>query len=64
MRVVGQIVSMTIATLFFAIVFGKQAVEVVPNALFLRALRWSFLCFSLLNAVGIYFSYYRGSVHR
>jgi len=64
MRVVGQIVSMTVATLFFAVMFGKQAVEAVPNALFLQALTWSFLCFSLLNALGIFFSYYRGSMER
>jgi MFS family permease len=64
MRVVGQIVSMTVATLFFAAFLGKQAVETVPDHLFILAVRWAFLTFALISIVGIYFSYQRGKLNR
>lgn len=64
MRVVGQIVSMTIATLFFAGMMGNQAIETVPDNLFLKALKWGFLSFSLISAAGVYFSYNRGKINR
>lgn len=64
MRVVGQIVSMTIATLFFAGMMGSQAIETVPSNLFLKAMKWGFLSFSLIGAAGIYFSYSRGQMNR
>lgn len=64
MRVIGQITSMTIATLFFAGIFGRQSVEAVPDHLFLKALRWGFTCFSLVSISGIYFSYTRGKIKR
>src|SRR5690606_41192209 len=64
MRVVGQITSMTIATLFFAGFIGSHAIETVPDNLFLMAVKYSFLSFSLLCAIGIYFSYNRGKINR
>lgn len=64
MRVVGQIVSMTIATLFFAGMMGSQAIETVPDSLFLKTLKWGFLSFSLISVAGIYFSYNRGKINR
>lgn len=64
MRVVGQIASMTIATLFFAAILGGQSVEDAPDTFFLKAVRWTFLIFSLLSAAGIYFSFSRGSLER
>lgn len=64
MRVIGQIISMTIATLFFAVMFGDQAIIVVPNSLFINALKWGFISFSLLSIAGIYFSYNRGKIKR
>ncbi|MFO7656019.1 MAG: MFS transporter [Bacteroidales bacterium] len=64
MRVLGQITSMTIVTLYFAGLFGNQAVESVPDTLFLKAIRWGFLTFSLISVVGIYFSYNRGEIKR
>lgn len=64
MRVVGQIVSMTIATVFFALFMGNQAIESVADSLFLKALRWGFLTFALVSTLGIYFSYYRGTIIR
>jgi EmrB/QacA subfamily drug resistance transporter len=64
MRVIGQITSMTIATLFFAGILGSTPVESVPDLLFLKAVRWGFSTFSIISAAGIYFSYYRGKVNR
>jgi MFS family permease len=64
MRVVGQITSMTIATLFFAGMFGSQTVEAVSNLLFLKALKWGFISFSMICAAGIYFSFNRGKIKR
>ncbi len=61
MRVIGQITSMTIATFFFAILFGKKAVTAVSDDLFISALRWGFISFSIISVVGIYFSYNRGN---
>ena len=64
MRVVGQIASMTIATFFFAWLFSGETVEHVDNGLFLNAMQYGFITFALIGAVGIYFSYYRGSIKR
>jgi MFS family permease len=64
MRVVGQITSMTVATLFFAGFIGNQAIETVPDPLFLKAMKWAFISLSMLGAVGIYFSYNRGRINR
>ena len=64
MRVVGQITSMTIATLFFAGFIGNQAIETVPDNMFLTAMKYSFISFAVLSATGIYFSYNRGKIQR
>lgn len=64
MRVVGQIVSMTIATLFFAAFIGNQSIEIVPDQQFLDAIRWGFVTFSLVSVAGIFFSYKRGEINR
>ncbi len=64
MRVIGQIISMTIATLFFAAFFGKETMEVIPPLLFLKAMKWGFTVFALISAAGIFFSYSRGKVTR
>ena len=63
MRVVGQIVSMTIATALFAIMFDGLAVEKVSDTVFLTTMRWGFLIFAAISASGIYFSYSRGNLH-
>jgi EmrB/QacA subfamily drug resistance transporter len=64
MRVIGQITSMTIATLFFAMLFGGRAVEAVPDDLFMLSVRYGFSSFFLISLAGIYFSYNRGAVNR
>lgn len=62
MRVLGQIISMTVVTLFFAGIFGKQAIDSVPRDLFLKAMKWGFASFAIIGSLGIYFSFYRGKV--
>lgn len=64
MRVLGQIVSMSIVTLFFALVFSKQAVNNVSSASFIKVVKWIFICFSVISTAGIYFSYARGKIIR
>jgi EmrB/QacA subfamily drug resistance transporter len=64
MRVLGQIFSMTVATLFIAGIMGDQSIEAVPDALFIKVLKWGFISFSLISIFGVYFSYYRGKIQR
>ncbi len=64
MRVLGQIVSMTIVTLFFTSLFRGKAVDQVEVDTFMIVIRYGFLVFALINFVGIYFSYARGRVER
>jgi predicted MFS family arabinose efflux permease len=64
MRVIGQIFSMTIATFFFALLFGGNKVENVSNELFLDAMQYGFIIFTVIAVSGIYFSYYRGIIKR
>jgi EmrB/QacA subfamily drug resistance transporter len=64
MRVLGQITSMTIATLFFAGFIGNQAVVAVSDDLFLKAVKWAFISFTLLSTAGIYYSFNRGKLQR
>ncbi len=64
MRVVGQIVSMTVATLFFAGIIGNQPLESVSADLFLKTMKWGFLSFTLISSTGIYFSFTRGKINR
>ncbi len=64
MRVLGQIVSMTIATLFFAGLFQGKAVEHVSDASFMKAVNYGFFSFAAISILGIYFSAYRGKISR
>ncbi len=64
MRVLGQIVSMTIATLYFAAMLGNQSVDLVSDELFLKVMQWGFITFFSISLLGIYFSYHRGNIQR
>jgi MFS family permease len=64
MRMIGQIFSMTIATLFFAILFDGETVSEVSVPTFLSAVRRGFATFALIGFVGIYFSSARGNLNR
>lgn len=64
MRIFGQIVSMTIITIFFAALFEGDSVDAVADDVFLTAIKFGFLTFALINLTGIYFSFTRGNVNR
>lgn len=64
MRVVGQIVSMTIVTFFMAWFLGKSSIMEVSNDLFMNSVKWAFSAFSLLAFIGVYFSMARGNIQR
>ncbi|MDD2412665.1 MAG: MFS transporter, partial [Bacteroidales bacterium] len=64
MRVLGQIVSMTIVSLFFAALFGHTAMKYVDNDIFVKAIHWAFASFATISFVGIYFSYKRGKLQK
>jgi EmrB/QacA subfamily drug resistance transporter len=64
MRVVGQIVSMTIVTLFLALYVGQNKITMVSDELFLKSMSTAFIAFSIIATVGIGFSYYRGKIVR
>ncbi len=63
MRVLGQMSSMTVITIIFASLLGKEAVTPALYGVFLTAVR---ICFSISAAVcflGVFFSWFRGSLH-
>jgi EmrB/QacA subfamily drug resistance transporter len=64
MRIVGQMVSMTIVTLFFSLYFGSSQVASVSHTLFLKCMSISFWVFAAICAVGIWFSFSRGNLNR
>lgn len=64
MRVLGQMTSMTIATIFFALLFQGKSIAAVSDDLFLQAQFLGFLTFSIIGATGIYFSFNRGKMIR
>lgn len=64
MRVVGQMVSMTIVTLFFALYIGETQISLVADDLFMASLQWAFIAFSALAFIGIGFSFNRGNIER
>ena len=64
MRVLGQIIGMTIVTLLFAWLFEGKGIEQVSDTLFLTAMKWGFITFALISLSGIYFSLIRGNVKR
>ncbi|KAA6340897.1 MFS transporter DHA2 family multidrug resistance protein [termite gut metagenome] len=64
MRVLGQMVSMTIATLLFSIFFASSQVADIPNDVFVKTISISFGVFAIICSVGIAFSYFRGNVRQ
>ncbi|NYT13307.1 MAG: MFS transporter [Candidatus Methanofastidiosa archaeon] len=64
MRLIGQMSSMAIAMVVFAIVIGRVEItpEYYPN--FLSAVKIAFTIFTALSFVGIFASYYRGNIRK
>ncbi|MBV5317401.1 MAG: MFS transporter [Desulfobulbaceae bacterium] len=60
MRLMGQMVSMAIATVVLALLVGRQAIGPANYPQFLLSVRTIFAISALLCAVGVYFSMFRG----
>jgi MFS family permease len=64
MRLLGQMVSMAIAMVVFAIFIGREPITPANYSEFLKSVRISFLIFSLLCTLGILFSLMRGELRK
>ena len=64
MRLLGQMGSMTIATVFLALFIGRQEILAGNYSLFLQSMRSCFAFFVVLCMVGIGFSLFRGKVKK
>jgi EmrB/QacA subfamily drug resistance transporter len=62
MRVIGQMASMTIATLIFSFYFNGTQIKSVANPLFISSLHLAFIISGLICMAGIYFSSSRGNL--
>lgn len=60
MRMVGQMLSMAIATLVFSLFIGKVRITPASYPLFLSSMRVSFIIFFFLCCCGVFFSLARG----
>ncbi|MHB8790740.1 MAG: MFS transporter [Desulfobulbaceae bacterium] len=64
MRLLGQMGSMTVATIFLSIFIGRETIRPENYPLFLASMHACFLLFVLLCTVGIVFSLLRGSLRQ
>jgi EmrB/QacA subfamily drug resistance transporter len=62
MRVVGQMVSMMIATLIFSLYFNGTHIKDADNTLFMGSVRLLFIISGLICFAGVYFSNSRGNL--
>ncbi|ASB48627.1 MFS transporter [Alkalitalea saponilacus] len=62
MRVVGQMVSMTLVTLFFAIYIGQARISEVPSEQFINGMSAAFMAFAIICFIGMWFSFNRGKM--
>lgn len=62
MRLLGQMVSMAVAMVVFAIFIGREPISPSNYSEFLKSVRVSFLIFSALCTIGILFSFLRGEL--
>jgi len=62
MRLLGQMTSMAIVMIIFAILIGREQISPANYDLFLKSMRVSFIVFALLCTIGIFFSLFRGSL--
>jgi EmrB/QacA subfamily drug resistance transporter len=64
MRLIGQMLSMAIATLIFSFMIGKVQISPANYGAFLSSVNLAFTIFSVMCVVGIYFSFTRGSLRK
>jgi len=62
MRLLGQMVSMAVAMVVFAIFIGREPIAPSNYDVFLTSVRISFLIFAILCTIGIVFSFARGEL--
>jgi EmrB/QacA subfamily drug resistance transporter len=62
MRLLGQMLSMGIATLILALFIGRAQITPVYFPAFIKSLKVAMAVFTALCAVGVYFSLYRGKL--
>jgi EmrB/QacA subfamily drug resistance transporter len=62
MRLLGQMVSMAIAMVVFAVFIGREPISPANYSEFLKSVRVSFLIFAVLCTIGILFSFLRGQL--
>jgi MFS family permease len=63
MRLLGQMLSMGISTLIFALVIGRVQISAEHHSLLVTSMHWAFSIFSALCAAGIFLSMSRGKLH-
>lgn len=63
MRLIGQTMSMAMATVIFSIMLGKEQIGTENLDLFLESVNLAFVISAVTCLVGIYFSYVRGKIH-
>jgi EmrB/QacA subfamily drug resistance transporter len=64
MRLLGQMLSMGIATLVFALFIGRIQITPEHYPVFIHSVKTAFIVFSSLCVSGIYFSLYRGPIRK
>jgi EmrB/QacA subfamily drug resistance transporter len=64
MRLLGQMLSMGIATLIFAFFIGRAQITPEYYPALIKSVRVALIVFAMLCAVGIYFSLYRGRLRK
>jgi MFS family permease len=62
MRLLGQMFSMGIATLLFAVYIGREQITQQNHATFLQSLHTAFVIFAVLCFIGIFASLARGKL--
>lgn len=63
MRLLGQMFSMAIATVVLSLIVGRQAITPATYGLFLRSIHTVFFISAALCFCGVYFSWFRGTLH-
>ncbi len=64
MRLLGQMISLGIVTLVFALLIGREPITPERHGAFLASVRWVLLIFCGLCLCGVYFSFSRGKLRK
>jgi EmrB/QacA subfamily drug resistance transporter len=62
MRLLGQMISMAIAMVVFAVFIGRVEINPSNYELFLKSVKISFVIFTIMCVIGIFFSFTRGEL--